>query len=193
MQPPTPQLPTSSDTIQLTFPRKVWESTTQSSTPTKKRLPRSNSTPASTTPNTNKTRKQGSTSPNNNSEKWGKKRSTGMDSCRNEVATRHLISLYYARVLGAPPEDEWDGHDGTISIISKDLKIPVGSRDVIRTVLERTDEAIESGGMYDGARKRGSGGQNVVITDAQEIKKICDYSEFDNLSHLEISVIINTE
>ena len=106
---------------------------------------------------------------------------------------RNLISLYYALVLGAPPEEEWDGHDGTISTIMMDLKIPHGSRDLIRTVLARTDEAVESGEMYDGSRKKGSGGHNVIIKDAIEIKKILDYSEFQSLSHFEISVIINTD
>ena len=69
-----------------------------------KRPSRSNSTPASATPN-------------NNSEKRRKKISTGKNSCRNEVATRQLISLYYVHVLGAPPKEEWEGNDGTISII----------------------------------------------------------------------------
>ena len=52
-------------------------------------------------------RKRGSTSPwptENNPEKR-KKKSTGTDSCRDEVAIRQLISLYYVHILGAPPEE----------------------------------------------------------------------------------------
>ena len=141
-----------------------------------KRPSRSNSTPASATPN-------------NNSEKRRKTISTGMDSCRKEVVMRQLISLYYVHVLGAPPQEEWEGNAGTISIIMKDLKISNGSRDTIFKVLKRTNDAIDCGEEYDGARKRGSGGHNKLITDTLEIKKVLDYSEFQSLSHFEISVI----
>ena len=81
--------------------------------------------------------------------------SPSTDSCRDEVAIRKLISLYYVYVLGAPPAEEWDGLDGTISIISKDLSIPAGSRNLVLRVLTRTNEAIDSGESYDGDRRKG--------------------------------------
>ena len=52
-------------------------------------------------------------------------------------ATRLAIAYQYLNVLGAPPPEEWDGRDGTVSIIENSLKIPNHFRRRIRVILSQ--------------------------------------------------------
>ena len=76
---------------------------------------------------------------------------------------RVSIAVYYVDTLGAPPEEEWDGHDGTVSIIMGALNIPRSSRVKVRTVLEDVTIAHTHGEEYSASRKPGSGGSNKLI------------------------------
>ena len=55
---------------------------------------------------------------------------------------RTAIAFYYRHVLKAPPKVEWDGRDGTISIIQRELKIESSKRRTIKSVLDKLDECI---------------------------------------------------
>ena len=44
-----------------------------------------------------------------------------IDSIVSEEQRRVSIAVYFVDVLEAPEESEWDGHDGTVSIIQREL------------------------------------------------------------------------
>ena len=71
-----------------------------------------------------------------------------------EFEQRICIAFIYVHVMDAPPEEEWDTRfDGTISVIKNLLRIPNGSRRIIRTVLEKCKEAQENGTHVDLSRQ----------------------------------------
>ena len=49
--------------------------------------------------------------------------------------TQQAYAYHYIHVYDAPPKEEWDGTDGTISAIMRDLRVPRGSRKVVRKVM----------------------------------------------------------
>jgi len=50
-------------------------------------------------------------------------------------ARRTCIAVYFVDVLGAPEKADRGGHDGTISIIQRELAVPDGSRVMIKQTL----------------------------------------------------------
>jgi len=72
--------------------------------------------------------------------------------------------VYFVNVLGAPEEADWGGHDGTISIIQRELAVPDGSRDMIKQTLADVVECHSKGVAYSAGRKDGFGGGSKLST-----------------------------
>ena len=86
----------------------------------------------------------------------------------SEAQKRDMIAGYFINVLDMPLESEWDGYDGTVSIIIDQLHIPQGSTRSVRAVLEGVSAAADSGEQYSPARNAGAGGHNQMIADGSE-------------------------
>jgi len=52
---------------------------------------------------------------------------------------RICIAVYFADALDAPGKGDWDGADGTTSVIQRELNVPAGSRDLIKRVLANVE------------------------------------------------------
>ena len=82
----------------------------------------------------------------------------------NVQASRLAIAYYYMKVLDAPPPEEWDGHDGTVSQIQKDLKFENYFRTCIRFILSQVYHCHCIGTQYTGERNIvGDLGRKVII------------------------------
>ena len=53
----------------------------------------------------------------------------------SERSKREGWAHYYVSNLGAPPEEDWDGQGGTVSVIAQHFDVPKGSRGSVRSVL----------------------------------------------------------
>ena len=76
-----------------------------------------------------------------------------------ELSRRHSIRYLFEYVLGNPPEDEWNGENGTVKFLMRTLWIPDGSRTVVVRVMREVAASIASGDEWDpnnGIRKRGA-------------------------------------
>jgi hypothetical protein len=80
---------------------------------------------------------------------------------------RHAIAFHYLTILEAPPKEKWDGKGGTVSQIVARLNIPVGSSNLVRTVLLDVEYAMVAGVVYDGISRRPAS----VPADSIEIRK----------------------
>jgi len=78
-----------------------------------------------------------------------------------EESRRGAIAHYYADVLQMEDPESWDGPDGTISTILRELSL--GSRSMIRRVLDDVWGRSLRGEQYDPSKKTNSGGQNKLI------------------------------
>ena len=67
-------------------------------------------------------------------------------------ATRLAIAYQYLNVLGAPPPEQWDGRDGTVSIIVNSLKIHNHYRRRLRVILSQVYHCHCIGTQYTGER-----------------------------------------
>jgi hypothetical protein len=70
----------------------------------------------------------------------------------NAQARRLAIAYYYVHVLGAPPPEDWDGRDGTVSHLRKALKIPTNSSGRVREIISQVHHCHCAGTRYTGAR-----------------------------------------
>jgi hypothetical protein len=113
-----------------------------------------------------------------------------IDACVLPEQQRCAIFVIFVQVLDAPPESEWYGTNGTISIIMKILHMAPGSRDVVDRVLKEASRCIDEGISYSPGRKftadedsralikRGSVEEQIVadcIEDGQSYAIACDY------------------
>jgi hypothetical protein len=76
---------------------------------------------------------------------------------------RIAVAVYYLDVLDSPPPSEWDGKDGTVAVIRRNLKFPEGSGGTIRAVLVDVYACVEDGSRYTGEAKLNQGGKNILI------------------------------
>ena len=81
----------------------------------------------------------------------------------NDQGHRMAVAVYYIDVLHAPSPKEWDGKQGTVSIIRRELKFPEGSEGVIRAVLVDVHAALQANETYTGEPKYTQGGANKHI------------------------------
>jgi hypothetical protein len=110
----------------------------------------------------------------------------------NAKASRLAIAYYYIQVLDAPPPEEWDGHDGTVSQIQKDLKFENYFRTRIRFILSQVYHCHCIGTQYTGERNvTGDLGRKVIIKKTSvEAQIIADAVE-DGMSMAMAHVLVN--
>ncbi len=104
-------------------------------------------------------------------DKAGWRRTTGTKG------TNIAIADYYVRTLDSPPEFNWGGRFGAVSIIRKALNIPKGSTKRVRTVLRNVNIAYDEGKVYDGSRTLSSIPFKYIINDPVEIRTTLDHLE----------------
>jgi hypothetical protein len=76
---------------------------------------------------------------------------------------RIAIVYFYEQYLSSPPETEWKGRDGTISILAALVKLPLNEAGVIKRTLLTFLKAERDGVEYTGNVSSGSGGHNAAI------------------------------
>ena len=62
---------------------------------------------------------------------------------------RQLISLYYLRILRAPPPEDWHGEGGTVSMICEAMKMSKNQRRMIHKVISVTHQYLMTGETYE--------------------------------------------
>jgi hypothetical protein len=110
----------------------------------------------------------------------------------NSQATRLAIAYHYLKVLGAPPPEEWDGRDGTVTILKNCLKIPNNSRSRIRVIISQVYHCHCIGTQYTGERITvGELGRKVIIKKTSvEAQIIADAVE-DGMSMAMAHALVN--
>ena len=86
--------------------------------------------------------------------------------------------------------DEWNGQQGTIIIILKNLKLPKRSNSVIQKVLESYSHSIQMNAKYNGDQKPGSGWRPELEKDAFQIQLVIDGMQ-NGLAHLGTHLLVN--
>ena len=63
---------------------------------------------------------------------------------------RLQIYWYWRNTLNCPPPSAWKGHDGCITVIVRELQLPMGSRKTVLKVLTMAWKMRQTGLVYDG-------------------------------------------
>ena len=82
------------------------------------------------------------------------------------VARRWAIGYYFVELCGSPPESEWGGRKGTISVIMKALQIPSNSARLVRKVLSDL-VALDDPAAYDPTASLAHGAQVKIDDDSR--------------------------
>jgi len=109
----------------------------------------------------------------------------------NDRALRLAIAYDFVKVLGCPPEAEWEGVDGTISTIQQALKMQKGSRNTIKAVLLKVLACHEEGIIYSGDIESGSGGQTKLIVLGSVEEQIAANTIESGLGYLQATHDVN--
>ena len=89
---------------------------------------------------------------------------------------RKLIVLYYTNVLRAPPPEEWDGRDGTVSQIVSALHLKSSQRKKVLKTITKAHHHMTVGEKYDGERAKRPG-KTFIDKGSKEEQFVADYRE----------------
>jgi hypothetical protein len=112
-----------------------------------------------------------------------------IDEHDRDFDLHQLISLYYLRILHAPPPEDWHGEGGTVSEICDGLKMQSDQRRRVRKVIEETHQALLSGKSYD-PTKALRAGTTAIKDGTKEQQLVADYRE-RGLSLTETTMLVN--
>ena len=65
------------------------------------------------------------------------------------AARRTTIGFFFVHNYGSPPESEWGGRGGVISLKMRRVGVPEGSKGLVRKLFENVVAAQEEGEAYD--------------------------------------------
>jgi hypothetical protein len=102
---------------------------------------------------------------------------------------RQLISLYYLRILRAPPPEDWHGEGGTVSMICEAMKMSKNQRRMIHKVISVTHQCLMTGETYEPMRASVPG-TTAIKDGSREQQLIADYRE-RGLSFTETTMLVN--
>ena len=94
----------------------------------------------------------------------------------SQADLRRLVSMFYVHVLQAPPPEDWNGKDGTVSDVIKGLRLRKGQRRTVHNVLVQTHHCLTTGKVYDGERKA-SRGATAIKPGTKVEQLVADYRE----------------